>query len=178
MNQPILVPVSVGELIDKQTILQIKRERIADAAKLQHVEHELTLLGQQAQAFLASCAQRAEIEQLAEQLHAVNAALWDLENEVRALDRAECFDERFVAANPLETAGAHTIFSGTRGHGGRAVTNGSRRFPRLVRRRPSRARRRRADHGYDQRDEEIGNSVPERHRSVGCKRDARRLAVR
>lgn len=98
MNQPILVPVSVGELIDKQTILQIKRERISDAAKLQHVERELALLGQQAQAFLASCAQRAEIEQLAEQLHAVNAALWDLENEVRALDRAECFDERFVAA--------------------------------------------------------------------------------
>lgn len=98
MNQPILVPVSVGELFDKQTILQIKRERIQDSAKLQHVERELGLLSGQVDVFLASCAQRTEIQQLAQQLHAVNSGLWDLENEVRAFDRAACFDERFVAA--------------------------------------------------------------------------------
>jgi hypothetical protein len=98
MNQPILVPVSVGELFDKQTILQIKRERIQDAAKLVHVERELGLLSSQVDAFLASCSQRAEILQLAQQLHTVNSALWDLENEVRAFDRAACFDDRFVAA--------------------------------------------------------------------------------
>lgn len=98
MNQPILVPVSVGELFDKQTILQIKRERIHDAGKLLHVERELTLLSQQADAFLASCAQGAEIRDLAQQLHAVNSALWDLENEVRACDRAARFDDSFIAA--------------------------------------------------------------------------------
>lgn len=98
MNQPVFVPVSVGELFDKHTILRIKQERIQDPGKRLHVERELTLLEQLVDDFLASCAQRTEIEQLAEQLHAVNATLWDLENEVRALDRAGCFDERFVAA--------------------------------------------------------------------------------
>lgn len=98
MSQPLLIPVSVGELFDKQTILQIKRERIHDEHKLLHVQHELTLLTQQAEAFLASCVQRDAIRDLVQQLHAVNSALWDLENEVRACDRAQRFDESFVAA--------------------------------------------------------------------------------
>lgn len=98
MSQPLLVPVSVGELFDKQTILQIKRERIHDEHKLLHVQRELDLLTRQADAFLASCAQGDAIRELVQQLHAVNATLWDLENEVRACDRALRFDESFVAA--------------------------------------------------------------------------------
>jgi hypothetical protein len=44
--QDILVPVSPGELLDKITILRIKSARIADAAKLANVRHELVLLEQ------------------------------------------------------------------------------------------------------------------------------------
>lgn len=98
MNLPIFVPVSVGELFDKQTILQIKSERIHDEHKLAHVHRELTLLSQQADAFLASCAQGDAIRELVQQLHAVNSTLWDLENEVRACDRTSRFDDSFIAS--------------------------------------------------------------------------------
>jgi len=96
MSAAIQVPVSAGELFDKQTILRIKRERIRDAAKLAHVERELGLLDGIAAGLLQGAPQAAEVQALVGALHAVNAGLWDLENAVRAAEAAECFDTAFI----------------------------------------------------------------------------------
>ncbi|MFO1244883.1 MAG: hypothetical protein U1E71_06850 [Ramlibacter sp.] len=97
MSQSIQIPVSVGELFDKQTILQIKCDRIDDPAKRAHAVHELELLTHRADDMLAGCPIRADIVALVAELHAVNAELWDLENIVRACERAARFDSDFVA---------------------------------------------------------------------------------
>jgi hypothetical protein len=96
---PILVPVSPGELFDKKTILEIKRERIADAGKQQLVRHELALLETvAAQVLAAAPGQAAEVQALSGELKAVNERLWDLENAVRACERAQDFGPAFVAS--------------------------------------------------------------------------------
>ena len=97
MGEPILVPVSAGELLDKKTILQIKRERIKDPAQLANIERELALLESIARTSLAAAAPGA-IEPLEAQLRTINETLWDLENTVRAFERSGLFDERFIAA--------------------------------------------------------------------------------
>ena len=88
------VPVSPGELIDKITILEIKRARIADDAKRANVAHELALLNR---ARDAAIAQSAALDGLAAALHAVNGELWDIEDAIRRHERAGDFGPRFVA---------------------------------------------------------------------------------
>lgn len=105
MTHSLLIPVSVGELFDKQTILRIKQDRIDDDVKRAHVAHELALLTRHADDILAQCADRAALQALVADLQAVNAALWDLENTVRACERDGQFDAAFVAA-------ARSIYAG------------------------------------------------------------------
>jgi hypothetical protein len=100
MSQPrtqprrILAPISVGELIDKITILKIKNERILDPAKRAKIAQELALLCQiRNDSGLAS----AELEALADELHAVNMTLWDIEDSVRELESAGDFGQNFIA---------------------------------------------------------------------------------
>ncbi|TCT04640.1 hypothetical protein EDC64_10672 [Aquabacter spiritensis] len=88
----ILAPISAGELIDKITILEIKAERISDPAKRANVVHELDAL-----AALREVHGLGTVAALAEALKAVNAALWDIEDEIRVLEREQRFDARFVA---------------------------------------------------------------------------------
>jgi hypothetical protein len=90
----IRVEIAAGELIDKITILEIKRERIADPAKRANVETELAVL---TAAFGAAAPQSPELQALTAELKAVNARLWDIEDEIRDLERAGRFDARFVA---------------------------------------------------------------------------------
>jgi hypothetical protein len=90
----IKVPVSPGELIDKITILRLKAERIADATKLANVRHELALL--------TDLAQRAippsdPLHRLETELQAINSALWDIEDAIRAADAEGDFGPAFVA---------------------------------------------------------------------------------
>jgi len=87
----VLVPVSVGELVDKITILRIKRRMIKDAAKVANVEAELTAL-------LAVCKQRSIDAEapLAAELEAINFKLWQIEDDIRDKERAKQFDARFV----------------------------------------------------------------------------------
>lgn len=94
MTAPILVPISPGELIDKITILEIKAARISDPAKAANVAHELALL--QA-ACTAGVRRDAEIDRLTEELRGVNAALWDVEDDLRAAEAAGDFGPGFVA---------------------------------------------------------------------------------
>ena len=88
-----LVPVSWGELLDKITILEIKAERIDDAAKLANVRTELDgllpLLQQQLQAQPALAA-------LQQQLKAINERMWDIQDQLRDKEAAQVFDDAFI----------------------------------------------------------------------------------
>ena len=87
-------PCSIGELIDKITILRIKAERIADAGKLGNVRRELALLeALQRQEGLTGAA----LDELAGDLAAVNARLWEVEDALRVCERENDFGPRFVA---------------------------------------------------------------------------------
>jgi len=86
------VPVSWGELIDKITILEIKSERMEDEAKRANVGRELDLL----RARLGTRGALAEVERLARALRDVNAALWDIEDDIRAHENAGDFGGRFI----------------------------------------------------------------------------------
>jgi hypothetical protein len=92
--QDILVPTSPGELIDKITILRIKADRITDPAKLLNVHHELTVLSDLADAVVP---QSAELSALWDDLQQINAALWDIEDDIRDHDAAGDFGTSFVA---------------------------------------------------------------------------------
>jgi len=89
-----LVPISWGELIDKITILQIKRARLSGEDVLANVGRELKALGTIAQPVLAE-------DQIASRLMArlkvLNEALWELETGVRAKEAENKFDAEFVA---------------------------------------------------------------------------------
>ncbi len=89
----ILVPISPGELIDKITILRIKAARITDTDKLANVRHELALLEHTWRESGAAVASVARDEAALER---VNAALWDIEDEIRDKERAQAFDARFI----------------------------------------------------------------------------------
>jgi len=90
----VTVPISVGELLDKITILEIKAERIADAGKLAHVEAELALLAGRRDALgLAGPDLAPIVAELAE----VNRRLWDIEDRLRRLEREASFGRDFVA---------------------------------------------------------------------------------
>src|SRR5687768_13930061 len=93
MSIDIHVPISPGELIDKITILQIKAERMTDAAKVANVRTELNLLEStwRAGAYAATdvAAQWAELKR-------INEKLWVVEDEIRDRARAAAFDQEFV----------------------------------------------------------------------------------
>ncbi len=89
----ILVPVSFGELLDKIAILQIKSERMNDPAKLANVRYELSALEK---TWMEHPAAGGDIVALRAQLKAVNERLWVIEDDIRAKEKAQQFDDAFV----------------------------------------------------------------------------------
>ena len=89
----ILVPVSFGELLDKIAILQIKSERMTDAAKLTNVRNELSALEK---TWMAHPAAGHDIARLRADLKAVNERLWVIEDDIRLKEKARAFDDGFV----------------------------------------------------------------------------------
>jgi hypothetical protein len=89
----ITIPVSVGELIDKISILQIKKGKIKDETKLAKVEKELSELFKLATPFLAKDA----ISVLYEDLIGINLQLWDVEDKLRMLEKQQSFEEDFIS---------------------------------------------------------------------------------
>ena len=89
----LLVPISPGELIDKITILEIKSQRMTDAAKLHNVRTELTLLSE---TWKASPFSTTDINVEWAGLRDVNAKLWDIEDRIRDKERDGLFDAEFV----------------------------------------------------------------------------------
>jgi tetratricopeptide (TPR) repeat protein len=91
-SRMIATPCSLGELIDKITILRIKTEQIWEPEKLANVRRELALLERLAQEDGAS----GPIRRLTDQLAAVNARLWTIEDAIRACEREGDFGPRFI----------------------------------------------------------------------------------
>jgi len=89
----ISVPVAYGELIDKITILEIKSERMRDAAKLVNVRVELDLLNE---TWYADAASRIDIATERAALRSVNEALWDIEDDIRRKEKEKAFDAEFI----------------------------------------------------------------------------------
>lgn len=88
-----LVPVSWGELLDKITILELKADRIPDAAAVANVRRELHLLEQVAEPVCAT----PQLAPLVDQLRQVNRTLWDIEDDIRRKELLGAFDDEFVA---------------------------------------------------------------------------------
>lgn len=93
-QQQILVEIGSGELIDKITILQIKSERMSDAAKLANVRLELSELSAARDASLPAS---DKLEALSAQLKGINEALWVIEDDIRACEAEKDFGEKFIA---------------------------------------------------------------------------------
>lgn len=89
----ILVPVSLGELIDKITILEIKSERISDPAKLANVRLELAQLSE---VDVLDEKLLGDIAMLRGKLKEVNMALWDIEDRIRIKESLAEFDSEFI----------------------------------------------------------------------------------
>lgn len=88
-----LIPVSLGELIDKITILEIKAERISDPAKLSNVKLELKQLNR---TVMVDESLLENISEIRDQLRAVNCELWDIEDRIRIKESLGEFDKEFI----------------------------------------------------------------------------------
>jgi DNA repair ATPase RecN len=88
----IMAPISVGELLDKISILQIKQSFAKDPIKLSNINTELIEL----QALCPTLTD--DLEQLYQQLKTVNQELWHIEDYKRACERDETFHDGFVNA--------------------------------------------------------------------------------
>ena len=89
----LLAPVSVGEFLDKLTILEIKSEKITDPQKLDNILQELTVVRTTWQ---SSAFADVEMEPELSQLKAVNERLWAIEDDIRDKERDKLFDAKFI----------------------------------------------------------------------------------
>ena len=87
------VPVSVGEVVDKVTILEIKSARIADPDKLANITAELDSLRPLVSGGVFD---NDEVIVLTDALRKVNGELWDIEDNIRAEEAAGRFGDRFI----------------------------------------------------------------------------------
>jgi len=89
----IKVDISVGELVDKISILEIKQEHIDDPDKLANVSNELRILNDE---FLQNIPKSDALDVLKDRLKAVNLEIWNLEDDIRDQERRRDFGEKFV----------------------------------------------------------------------------------
>ena len=92
MNK-ILVEVSVGELLDKISILEIKKEKIKDQSKLKFINEEFKLLKEQYEKNVKS---DDKLKKLFNSLKEINNKLWNIENEKRLCEKNSDFGEVFI----------------------------------------------------------------------------------
>jgi len=92
MNK-ILVEVSVGELLDKISILEIKQEKIKDTEKLKFINEEHSILKDQLNNNVKS---DQKLNELFESLKQINAKLWVIEDDKRQCEKEKNFTESFI----------------------------------------------------------------------------------
>ena len=92
MNK-IIIEVSIGELLDKISILEIKQEKIKDPEKLKFISDEHAVLKDQLNKNVKS---NDEIEKLFQSLKEINAKLWVIEDDNRLCEKEKDFTEKFI----------------------------------------------------------------------------------
>ena len=92
MNK-ILVEVSVGELLDKISILEIKQDKIKDVNKLGFINKEHSILKDQLEKNVQS---NSQLEKLFNSLKEINAKLWVIEDDKRQCEKDKDFGEKFI----------------------------------------------------------------------------------
>ena len=90
----ILAEISAGELIDKITILEIKKVKISNEGKLADVEKELISLNKTMEKFIPEI---SKISNFKSQLKDINLKLWDIENGKRLAEKNKDFGEEFIS---------------------------------------------------------------------------------
>ena len=92
MNK-ILVEVSVGELLDKISILEIKKEKIKDSERLKFINDEYNILKDQLNKNVKS---NEKLEKLFQSLKEINAKLWVIEDAKRLCEKNSDFGDKFI----------------------------------------------------------------------------------
>jgi len=90
----ILAEISVGELFDKITILNIKTQKINDTEKLANIKNELNFLNNQASSIKVK--DQESLSQNINKLQSINEELWDIENYKRECEANKDFGEKFI----------------------------------------------------------------------------------
>ena len=89
MSSTCIVPVSVGELCDKYTILLIKKEKRSDSQKLMYVEKEIE--------YLKPFIEKYDLdEKIQNELKECNTMLWNIEDKIREKEYEKDFDKEFI----------------------------------------------------------------------------------
>ena len=92
MNK-ILVEVSVGELLDKISILEIKKEKISDLESLKIINSEYLVLKEQLEKNIKT---NSEVDRLFDSLKEINSKLWLIEDDKRMCEKNSDFGEKFI----------------------------------------------------------------------------------
>ena len=92
MNK-ILIEVSVGELLDKISILEIKKDKIKDPEKLNYINEEHQILKEEYNNNIKST---AELDRLFQSLKVINARLWAIEDDKRKCEKEKNFGKNFI----------------------------------------------------------------------------------
>ena len=92
MNK-IIVEVSVGELLDKISILEIKKEKIKDSEKLEFISNEHSILKDQLEKNVKS---DEKLKKLFQELKEINSKLWVIEDDKRDCEKNKDFNDKFI----------------------------------------------------------------------------------
>ena len=92
MNK-IIVEVSIGELLDKISILEIKQEKIKDSEKLKFIKNEQSILKNQLEKNVRS---DDKLNDLYQSLKEINSKLWVIEDDKRQCEKDKDFGEKFI----------------------------------------------------------------------------------
>ena len=92
MNK-IIVEVSIGELLDKISILEIKQEKIKDSEKLKFINNEHSILKEQ---LVKNVKSDDRLNNLYQSLKEINAKLWVIEDDKRQCEKDKDFGEKFI----------------------------------------------------------------------------------
>jgi len=92
MNK-IIVEVSIGELLDKISILEIKQEKIKDIEKLKFISNEHLILKEQLEKNVKS---DEKLKKLFQDLKEINSKLWIIEDDKRECEKNKDFSEKFI----------------------------------------------------------------------------------
>ena len=85
-------PVSLGELLDKISILIIKEKNIVDDQKKYHIKNELDFLNKT----LKNSISRSQVKEYIKKLIEINSKLWLIEDDIRDCERKKQFDQKFI----------------------------------------------------------------------------------